>query len=73
MNEPVYKVSYVVEDIKHPGAIMNSDRKIEVGDTVEFDGRRFVVTEVEELMPPVGGFGFLHAICRTVDSLVNSE
>ena len=73
MNEPVYKVSYVVEDIKHPGAIMNSDRKIEVGDHVEFDGRHFVVTEVEELMPPVGGFGFLHVICRTAESFAHKE
>ena len=73
MKEPVYKVSYVVEDIKHPGAIMNSDRKIEVGDHVEFDGRHFVVTEVEELMPPVGGFGFLHVICRTAESFANKK
>ena len=43
MSEPVYKVSYVVADTKHPGAIMNSDRKIEIGDEVEFDNRQFVV------------------------------
>jgi len=68
MSEPVYKVSYVVADTKHPGAIINSDRKIEVGDEVEFDNQHFVVIEVEELMPPVGGFGLLHATCRLLES-----
>lgn len=72
MSEPKYKVSIVVADAKHPGAIMNSDRKIEVGDELELDGQRFVAIEVEELMPPVGGFGFIHVTCRTLD-LVNSR
>jgi hypothetical protein len=73
MSEPVYKVSYVVADKKHPGAIMNSDRKIEVGDEVEFDEQRFVVIEVEELMPPVGGFGFLHVTCRSLESVTSNQ
>ncbi|MCL4870031.1 MAG: hypothetical protein KJ063_13790 [Anaerolineae bacterium] len=67
MSEPVYKVSYVVADIKHPGAIINSDQKVEVGDEVTFDGQRFVVIEVEELMPPIGGFGLLHATVRMLE------
>ncbi|MBP8003078.1 MAG: hypothetical protein KA314_30535 [Chloroflexi bacterium] len=71
MSEPVYKVSIVVADVKHPGAIMNSDRKIEIGDVLEFDGKRFEAIEVEELMPPVGGFGFLHVTCRTLVALNN--
>lgn len=64
-----YKVSYVVEGGLHPGAIMNVDTQPEVGDHVTFDGREFVITNVEELMPPMGDFGFLHAACRFVRNL----
>lgn len=60
----VYKVSYVVEGGKHPGAIINTDIEPKVGDIVNFDGRNFEITEVDELMPPIGDFGFLHATCR---------
>jgi hypothetical protein len=62
----VYKVSYVVEGGKHPGAIINTDIEPKVGDVVKFDGRTFEITEVDELMPPSGDFGFLHATCRIV-------
>ena len=59
-----YKVSYVVEGGTHPGAIMNEDVEPSVGAEVQFDGRIFEITDVEELMPPMGDFGFLHAACR---------
>lgn len=65
MNEDVfYKVSYVVAESEHPGAIINMDTRPEEGDEVMFDGRIFEILEVMELMPPVGNFGFLHATCR---------
>lgn len=64
-NENVmYKVSYVVQGGKHPGAIMTVDQKPVVGEEFSFDGRVFEILEVVELMPPVGNFGFLHATCR---------
>lgn len=67
MSEAVYyKVSYVVEDGKHPGALINVERKPEVGDEVIFDGHLFVITDVAELMAPMGDFGFLHAACRLI-------
>lgn len=67
MNEDVfYKVSYVVAGGEHPGAIINIDKRPEVGEQVMFDGRIFEILEVMELMPPVGNFGFLHATCRFV-------
>lgn len=59
-----YKVSYVVEGGTHPGAIMNEDVEPTVGSEVQFDGHIFEITDVEELMPPMGDFGFLHAACR---------
>lgn len=68
MSEAIYyKVSYVVEGAKHPGALMNVEEKPEVGDEVAFDGHRFVITDVAELMPPMGDFGFLHASCRLIE------
>ncbi|MEM9774093.1 MAG: hypothetical protein AAF902_05905 [Chloroflexota bacterium] len=62
----IYKVSYVVEGGNHPGAIINEDHLPKPGDQVSFDGNTFVVTEVQELMPPLGDFGFLHASCKPI-------
>lgn len=59
-----YKVSYVVLDNKHPGAIISEDRRPEEGSEVQFDNRVFEIVEVKELMPTIGDFGFLHATCR---------
>lgn len=64
----IYKVSYVVEGGNHPGAIINEDHLPEPGDAVSFDGNNYIVTDVVELMPPIGDFGFLHASCKPADS-----
>jgi len=64
-----YKVSYVVEDGSHTGAIVNTPQAPRVGDEVRFDGALFLITEVEELMPATDDFGFLHATCRFVRHL----
>lgn len=65
-NVMVYKVSYVVEGGTHPGGIINTDVEPKVGDVVNFDGRNFEITEIDELMPASDDFGFLHATCRVV-------
>ena len=57
----IYKVSYVVIGEEHPGAILNTEREPQVGDTVKIGGRQFRVVEVQELIPPHGDFHFLHA------------
>jgi hypothetical protein len=64
-----YKVSYVVEDGSHTGAIVDSERAPQVGDEVYFDGAAFVITEIQELIPASDDFGFLHATCRFVREL----
>lgn len=61
-----YKVSYVVEGGQFPGGIINCDDEPSVGDEVTLDGRLFAITEITELMPPNGDFGFLHATCRYI-------
>jgi len=63
----IYKVSYVVQDGSHPGAILDADSPPRVGDEVKFGGSKFEVVEVMDLMPARGGFGFLHATCKSVD------
>lgn len=65
-----YKVSYVVLDNKHPGAIISEEKRPEEGEEVTFDNHVFEIIEVKELVPNIGNFGFLHATCRylrTVD------
>jgi hypothetical protein len=59
-----YKMSYVVEDGSHNGAIVNIDHLPQVGEELHVDGSVFLVLEVEELIPPVDDFGFLHVTCR---------
>jgi len=60
----IYKVSYVVIGGEHPGAIANVDKPPKVGDTVQLGRQKFKIVDVMELMPPRGGFAFLHATCE---------
>lgn len=59
----IYKVSYVVRDGSHPGAILDADEIPKVGNVASFGGLEFIIEEVMELMPARGGFGFLHVTC----------
>lgn len=59
----IYKVSIVVADGSHPGAILNLDEKPVVGKTIELNGHRFVIQEVIELTPPRGNFRYMHLTC----------
>ncbi len=61
---PIYKVSYVVIENGHPGAIQNTDVPPKVGERVLLGERAFVVLEVEELIPPQGEFHYLHVTVR---------
>ena len=72
-NEIFYKVSFVVTGGEHPGAIITVDHRPEVGDEVQFNGSLFTVTEVMELMPTVGNFGFLHVTCEFLKEADGTE
>ena len=63
----IYKVSYVVSDRSHPGAIVNEVDMPEPGTRIEIGDRVFEVLEVYDMMPPRGDFRFLHATVKPVD------
>jgi hypothetical protein len=72
-DEIFYKISFVVVGGRYPGAIVTVDQRPEIGQEVRFNGNVFTVTEVMELMPPVGNFGFLHATCKYIRDLQPGE
>ena len=55
----IYRVSYMVRgkvrDSKHPGMTRDEEKLPEVGQRVELGGDIFEITEVQELIPPMGG------------------
>jgi hypothetical protein len=62
---PIYKVSYVIADGDHPGAILNQDSLPQKGATVKLGERTFEVVEVLELTPPRGDFHYIHVTLHT--------
>lgn len=63
----IYKVSYVVQGGGHPGAIVNEEKKPEVGQRVMLGNQEFQVVEVVDLMPARGDFNFLHVTVKAAD------
>lgn len=63
----IYKVSYVVRDGSHPGAILDANEMPKVGESVTFGNKTFILEEVVELLPARGGFGFLHVTCAPAE------
>lgn len=62
----IYKVSYVVIGSQHPGAIINSVERPQVGDRVDIGHFTFEIVEIQEMMAPRNDFQFLHATVRQV-------
>jgi hypothetical protein len=64
----IYRVSYVVRGKvrgeRHPGLTRDEEQAPHVGDHVELAGDTFRITEIQELIPPMGSFSFLHATCQ---------
>jgi len=61
----VYKVSYVVRGGIHPGAIINEEKRPQVGQRVKLGAQEFEVVEVVDLMPARGDFSFLHVTLQS--------
>ncbi len=64
----VFKVSYVVQGGDHPGAIVNEDKKPELGQRVTLGSKVFEVVEIVDLMPARGDFSFLHVTVKSINS-----
>lgn len=62
-----YKVSIVVIDSDHPGAIVNLDTYPQPGKTIHLNGEEFLIVETLELMPPRENFFYLHVTCRPLE------
>lgn len=60
----IYKISYVVPGSPHPGAIVNSDQRPQIGEIVYLGEGQFEVTEVLDLIPSRGKFSYLHVTCK---------
>ena len=69
----VYKISYVVAEGNHPGAIANATQPPRIGDRVRIGDEEFEVVEVFDLMPPHGEFQFLHATCKRVEKMKDEK
>lgn len=59
-----YKVSCVVIESQHPGAILNLEERPQVGNTIKLGDKEFLILEIMELMPPRDDFYFLHITCK---------
>jgi hypothetical protein len=64
----IYKVSYVVQGGDHPGAIVNEDKKPELGQKVTLGRKEFEVIEIVDLMPARGDFNFLHVTVKGIEN-----
>ena len=63
----IYKVSYVVIGGQHGGMVINQDEAPQVGHHIELGGQMCEIIEVQELVPPMGDFAYLHATCRALE------
>jgi hypothetical protein len=62
-----YKISYVIAEGDHPGAILNTDHRPIVGDRIKLGKQEFTVLEVIDLMPPRGDFQYLHVTLKAME------
>ena len=61
-----YKTSYVIADQPESGLIRNEDHLPQPGEVVTLGDDKFKVTEVIELIPARGDWGYYHATCVRV-------
>jgi len=68
----IYKVSYVVIGGQHRGMIANQDEAPQVGQHIELAGLMCEILEVQELVPPLEDFAYLHVTCRLLEETGDS-
>ncbi len=69
----IYKVSYVIIGGHRRGAVINQEYAPEVGAHVELGDQLCEIVEVQELVPPMGDFAYLHVTCRPVMQVPAAE
>ncbi len=69
----IYKVSYVIVGGLRRGAVINQDYPPQVGAQVELGDQLCEVMEVQELVPPMGDFAYLHVTCRPLTERMPKE
>jgi hypothetical protein len=69
----IYKVSYVIVGIDHPGMILNQEAMPQKGETIQLGDNKFEVIEVLELVPPRGDFHYIHVTCRPAAKSVKGK
>lgn len=62
----IYKVSYVIPDHAHPGAIINQTTMPYVGEKVRLGDLWCEIVETKDLLPPHGDFAYIHVTCRAI-------
>ena len=62
-----YKISYVVRGKNHPGGIINLDHRPSRGELLVIGNVAYKVREVIDLVPPQGGFHYLHITCEIAE------
>jgi hypothetical protein len=63
------KVSYVIKGQPGSGLIRNEDHLPQPGEVVKLGDREFTVTEVIELIPARGDWGYYHATCAPLQDV----
>ncbi len=63
----IYKISYVIMEKDHPGAILSAHERPQPGDQVKIGSDYFEVFETIDLAPPQGNFYHVQANCRPLD------
>ncbi len=66
----IYKVSYAVVGKPHLGTMVDQDTAPQKGERISLgaDDEVCEVIEVQDLMPPMGDFAYLHVTCRPVET-----
>ncbi len=60
-----YKVSYVILETDHPGAIVTQQQPPQLGEQVQLGDLLCEVVEIKDLLPSTDDFAYLHVSCKS--------